>query len=287
MTLEVSSWLSPAKSTSLGAASKPAQASSDGALAWRREMERRQAEQWFLGRLPHSCVDQPNQGGASDVRPDADSHTKKRQGDLASFDETEQVARHAAHRPQQENSALGKLPFKPKACLAAPTQSQAYRHITSSFDGHFPWSPTNSFEVNAGAGLGPSPMGVLPPKQGKAYQDLPQEVHTSNQAPCGPSTDADRLQAANVSELPVRIHIEGDSSQCTVWLGVNMGAQGHLAEVTEAVARWLMRKGYGSPNWICNGQPLDSVQNSGPVASEKFSLLDSHFLQKSHSGENA
>lgn len=78
---------------------------------------------------------------------------------------------------------------------------------------------------------------------------------------------ASRQAASNASEsspMPVRVHIEGDAEQATVWLGMNAQSVVHLPQLTQAIGRWLARTGYREARWVCNGQPVDPSR--APVA---------------------
>jgi hypothetical protein len=97
-----------------------------------------------------------------------------------------------------------------------------------------------------------TPLGAL---------EVPVEVHIGALTEEQSAAPEDRASAApRAGRLPVRVHVEGDESQSTVWLGVDAAALAQLPGLATAVRRWLMNAGYGTPSWICNGQPMSADQ---------------------------
>lgn len=241
------------------AGSRTATSEQDGGanLAWRREMERAQSDAWFLGTLPtpsttrqtaalpsaatakpvHAAVARSPAGHSRDgaAAKDASIEPRASHGEHPATSST--AARHASASSAQQTPPAG-AGIAAVRTMAISTESAVQLRQ----------SPDLALRLTALT----TPRGAL---------EVPVEVHIGAPAEEPPATAEDRSTAApRAGRLPVRVHVEGDAMQSTVWLGVDAAALAQLPGLAAAVRRWLMNAGYGTPSWICNGQPMSAEQ---------------------------
>ncbi|MGM9486034.1 hypothetical protein [Ideonella sp. YS5] len=255
--------LTAGSSSSAGKASAPA---GDG-QAWRRQMERAQADAWFHGFEGRRTADPPSK---AKTPAQAKAPLERETVRMARPDSKRPGSSSAVHvRRSSSASAGGNLQ---PLVVASPVLPAAYQPAT------IPVAALPAV-VHATSPAAPvlqvqpilQPMRASPPAYATAPQvmvagdDRPRLALTLVVAPPEAGTAAEIDDTAppprNVrhesTRLPVRVHVEGDKEHATVWLGLDTPTAVHLPTVTRAVAQWLAQSGYGPARWICNGQALD------------------------------
>lgn len=237
-------------------------------LAWRREMERAQAQTWFKDALPHTTV-------------------------VAGMNRSDTVPASAVETPRARSSATAPMP-------TAVASSHDHLHFSSTMEhGHSPSSialPGNpplpiqretlvamagdvvvradcdapkasgvsTTEVLRTANDLQHPMAMIAPAWNTppepARTPLP-SMRTDGEAPSEPGDAPQRSFTRTVrlaSLPPVRLHVEPAGTGATVWLGIDVGAELQLPDIVRSLAGWLGGAGYRTVNWVCNGRAINA-----------------------------
>lgn len=242
--------------------------------AWRREMERQQAEAWFPGALTPQRLPAPDFSMKSSKRAEppgkpvsqVDARTRETKPSAERQFAGSSAAQAAWHRQDAPT-----LVFRPSAAGGSPAHGVAGIGTGTG-------SPPRVAEAQV--------VPVLPPHHAPfTVRDLTWALNVSkptSQVLVHPS-DAPALARSaptDESDFAVRVHVEGDARASTVWLGVDADALAQLPAIAQTVARWLARQGYGPTTWVCNGQllqqPLEMPpRSSSSAAVPKTNLVDS------------
>lgn len=222
-------------------------------LAWRREMERAQSDTWFLGVLPTSASQHGALSDAASLKP-------------------AQVAMAHGGQPVVPSSAAGLA--KHQAARAGTRSNERSEETMSSHAvGEFRSQRQVSLAAASGRAAALPADGVVLLRQStdmalrlaaltasRNADEISVDVHIGAPTEDVPAADEGAAPVSTNSRLPVRVHVEGDGTRSTVWLGVDPAALAQLPSLTAAVRRWLTHSGYGAPTWICNGRPLNPDQ---------------------------
>lgn len=246
-------------SSAAGNASAPAA----DTQAWRRQMERAQADAWFHGFAGSRASEARTSAGGStaqrgDTRPEEHSAAGPAAGGVGSkrlASPHRAVGGVSGHRSDHAVAAASQL--LPAAYQAATIPFDAKPMAEPLAQAGLPptsW-PTDCARTEVtmaiaatGAGHG-SPRISLTIVEPPSTVDAEPDICGSATAACGARQESTRL--------PVRVHVESDKHIVTVWLGLDTQTAIHLPAVTRAVSQWLAQSGYRRARWICNGQPLD------------------------------
>lgn len=215
--------------------------SQDGAspLAWRREMEKAQADAWFHGALRHP----QSSKGHTDPQAGKQPHRHVAMGSRGATGHRASIAVVQAKAFESFNA------------IDAPT----LRHAAQ---------PVAARSLPVAAAAAGAPVRVAAQVEPTAYpieQTASSIKHTPSRAPdtltALPAHEGrdGATRPSSASRLPVRVHIEGDAEHATVWLGIDAAARAELPAVTEAIGRWLAQAGYGVPTFVCNGRVIDET----------------------------
>jgi hypothetical protein len=248
--------------------------------AWRREMERQQAETWFQGPLALS----------DSGRLPAASSGSNAGVSSGSARPASPPARTDAHSPATRGKA---------SASAQPNRTASER---AAFDDHRRSAqqvPARGTAVPAAGGMSNQAIAdgaVLDVAANPVSPSLPRFVLASgfaansaeSDAPQPPERAAAKLPQSQESQAAVRVHVEGDAKAATVWLGVDASALAELPSLTQTIARWLTRQGYGAPTWICNGQTLtEPVPTHAAARQQQPGGPVPHFVIEPSTGESA
>jgi hypothetical protein len=242
-------------------------------LAWRREMERAQADAWFHEAL-QTPQDRREQAGPRDQRAS--------QRRSAPVDPHPMVEHHPATDDRRQGAPL--LPAQ-RERFAAVVKTLAAQPGVSPVPGVA--APPIAVISSAAPRLGMQAEATAP----RPAVDLPVPPNTDRPSialaallePAGPEaleanlTELHTARARppagepHTERLPVRVHIEGDAQRATVWLGVDAQAHAELPAVAEAIGRWLAQAGYGVPTFVCNGRVIDKTGHEFAMAEDRVS----------------
>lgn len=251
-------------------------ASTQPADAWRREMERVQAEAWFKGRLPQRHADSHAGSAAPHVRAGKNpSSFGMDVSDLGmpgglSFEGSNgraAVAQFAAVNPAapQGRSAVG-----PTTAL---TPSRTSNNGTASQQPDA--SPLPAKHRPAALAL---PLRAMPTLADAA----PTNVVTHEAR--GVAHDTVSRAEPHKPASPVRVHIETEGGNATVWLGVDGPGLALVPQVVRDIATRLAHLGYAAPRWVCNGQPYAETPTATP---QRCNEADRTPASPIHSGRQA
>jgi hypothetical protein len=265
--------------------------------AWRQEMERAQVESWFPGALPTprgvipSAEEPPRigEGAASTIRnSDSPSPLPGRQGNGKSLGAiVDSGTQHVAGQPSRDSSG-GRNLLRSLAPGSRPVLALS-AHGESAPAGSVALAATRGPESNSS----PLHVSMLRPVDavpGRAGAPLAEGSEASDAGAAVKSRGRQAASAPPEGQLPVRVHVEGDAQQATVWLGVDAGAYAELPAVTQAIARWMARSGYGAATWICNGQILDrphTTEGEGEPQRDAPLVATRHPIKSANRGESA
>jgi hypothetical protein len=265
------------------AAGAPAAAGSPGApmpdaQAWRREMERAQADTWFHRFVGDQASHSPTRTAASvDKKDNGNPQPEVREAAYASGASRTGAPTAAPYRAPLQPLGSAPVPL----VMTGPGLPAAYQTAAA---------PTNAVAPARPTAL---TLWTLPSASAAdaALIEVTAASHAPMQAdggaaevavtPADPSLPADapatwaaatpakaRTARQESTRLPVRVHVEGNHRHATVWLGLDAQAAVDLPAVTRAISQWLAQAGYGKPAWICNGQALDPSELAPMDASQ-------------------
>ncbi|HEX5682655.1 MAG TPA: hypothetical protein VFY73_01360 [Ideonella sp.] len=237
------------------AARLPSSPDTQAALAWRREMERAQADAWFKGSLPTPDSHLANDTQQHSTRYDPAGRSRAAFDAPADHRSPDTVHADVLGTATVTASPSVKPALQPGS-LIMPTGSGTRiegRIGLISADSSRPTGKIMGRQQSA-----PEPARVNPASLSSGFGT---QVDADEDAPAseGPSASPRRDAAGasdNDAQPLVRVHVEGDAERSTVWLGIDASARPSLLAITEVVSRWLARAGYGTPTWICNGQAI-------------------------------
>jgi len=253
-------------------------------LAWQREMERAQTEAWF-----HGFAGSRSETSQAETKSSTEGKGpgEERRTARPSASGSDSSAAVHMRRASATSVDCNVRPF----VVAGQVLPAAYQSASIPVDA----VPTVNTASVSQAPPGDRPMDTSHMVYATASRAMQAEDHgprialTIVESP--PAADVDDTGPAgrNVRQestrLPVRVHVEGDRHDATVWLGLDTQAAVHLPTVTRAIAQWLAQAGYGQSRWICNGHPLDLDSLPGVVAendrrasraTEPFPIIDQH-----------
>jgi hypothetical protein len=243
-------------------------------LAWRREMERAQADAWFHGALqtPQGRREQAgsrddgpssHRSAPADPRPTAEhrhaTNDRRQDGPLlpAHREAFAAVVRTLVAQP-------GISPVLGATTLPVAAMSSGGPHLGMPAETAAP-RPAVDLPLPPNTDRPSIALAALPtgPAEPEALEANPTEPHASGARP--------PAREPNTERLPVRVHIEGDAQHATVWLGVDAQARAELPAVAEAIGRWLAQAGYGVPTFVCNGRVIDKTGHEFTMAEDPAS----------------
>lgn len=267
--------------------------------AWRREMERTQAQSWF-----HRFDDRPES-------------LPERSGRAAPAASVRDGRPAAAETASVVPAAASRSPFTVQPVRLSLPAVQADGGAPFPLPRPLPLSPHEQYpqRVGPGATAAPAVQPTVPsapalpavdapfPGIDAAILDLERPGQAGAATERGPTaTSPDETGAASSlparaakgdgAKVPVRVHVEGDAQRATVWLGVDAAADLDMTSLTRAIGRWLASAGYGTPIWICNGRTLElahepaGIDSSVDEAPARTLAQHTHLIDQPH-GESA
>jgi hypothetical protein len=182
--------------------------------AWRREMEKAQADAWF-----HEALRTPQH------RDEAASQVASRPVHPSALGLPVETTHHAASHVQATRTRATAAPIEevPTPLPATPSALSVAASAVSA--------------ASRAAALGSEPFATITEEAFAPIVsdmhvtvpvDLEAEVLAQAEAFSSQAPDADARPTARPTDgnrLPVRVHIEGDARQATVWLGVDAAAR--------------------------------------------------------------
>lgn len=219
--------------------------------AWKKEMERAQADAWFAhrvpGRSPASAPPSPRATAATDASeryPDRRTTEPEHPDGRIGRPTRDTFADHHPTRAIPDGVCEAAHPPPPSACgLGTPRPAPGARRDDGKPDGPdtLPAAapPTWTWAAATTTGPGAAPTGTRLSGQ------------TETRVAPAPERLAPREQRA-----PIRMHVERRDDVATVWIGIDAAAWSSVAVIARSTTAWLAASGVRSVRWVCNGREV-------------------------------
>lgn len=227
--------------------------------AWRREMERVQAEAWFKGQLPQRHAG--FQG--STAAPQAGT---KEGPSLPITDMPDRGRVPPAPLAESSNGAPAATRSEPVKLAVSDgktaASSVAALTMARASDSGMARQQPEATQVTAKQRPAVQTVALRTTPAHALTDAAPGNVHTHEAKSV--VQDATPLAASHKPAPPVRVHIETAGGDATVWLGVDGTGLALVPQVVRDIASRLANLGYGAPRWVCNGQPYAEAPAAAP-----------------------